>query len=501
MRVLRYPGAVSALIGSAYALAGSAGSGSSARKMNGMQKRTKGHLAIVAAELDKPPIEGDTLPFVGGPGPPRDDICVEGSLKLLGVLATTTSSNIMDAVIVPLSPAVLVVDDDDEEDQENRRGDDGGRGDGSRKRLRTDDPPPSPMASPRLPLSTLASLHMPPAAMRRVVVKYVSDCPERMSARAGAPPPRHPLVEEAIYLFTLNDGEFLVPPTLYLSPPGLLPPRAEVADRVLSRYLDVQYDRCRALGTEVRYIVQEKAGPALGTYFKFLRGRVRAGAVHATIYLRSVIAATVMVIRKLKILHELGIVHGDIHMNNVVVKNPVDDLAVIDLSRRSHDLVFIDFGLAEFFADKIGTDPIQPRTRQLTPELLSPWHLEEQRLGPRDDVFRAIEMMARFLAPRTFPAGISSLVERAAKVPTAAASARNREVAIRWIKTRSNFFKFSLQLKSQCCLEAGLLPSRLASVQEGLDSILARVRTYDHPDTMPEYDVIIRQLQAALALI
>jgi serine/threonine protein kinase len=103
--------------------------------------------------------------------------------------------------------------------------------------------------------------------------------------------------------------------------------------------------------------------------------------------IRFIIRSGLETVRMLRVLHDNGFIHGDIHSGNVALKD--------DTGRR---FSLIDFGLAKFFPVEIGTPDVLPGPITVAASLLSPWHLRGHRLGRRDDVFRAIEMVAFLLS-------------------------------------------------------------------------------------------------------
>jgi serine/threonine protein kinase len=92
----------------------------------------------------------------------------------------------------------------------------------------------------------------------------------------------------------------------------------------------------------------------------------------------------------LKILHENGLIHGDIHRRNWLVS---------DVSRPSKTLRLIDFGRVAPYIDlttgKHILDRPKPWTWKFTgwnERLLSPWEIQGGKKSRRDDIFRLAEM-------------------------------------------------------------------------------------------------------------
>ena len=128
-------------------------------------------------------------------------------------------------------------------------------------------------------------------------------------------------------------------------------------------------------------------------------------------------------IKMLRELHSIGIVHGDFHYGNIAFRKSttmsadactdsaaslLDSLA----ARRKPamtttpddddlDLVFIDFGSSKFFSSTVvesGPGGDWLRYYFMEPTLLSLFQLSGSPIGPRDDIYRAVEAFANVVS-------------------------------------------------------------------------------------------------------
>ena len=103
---------------------------------------------------------------------------------------------------------------------------------------------------------------------------------------------------------------------------------------------------------------------------------------HAAVTIGLLIARAIQI---LKFVHELGIVHGDIHGGNFVYSDPDDIPGTLRL---------IDFGRSRFVIDETGRFIGAPPSPigEWNEELLSPWELDGEPTSFRDDLFRLAEL-------------------------------------------------------------------------------------------------------------
>ena len=409
-------------------------------------------------------------PYVGGGSGERVDMCPKGALLLREPLSQTASGRVFNAVVMTV----------------------GASGMGMKKRRVSEDDEVSGVVDA---MDTNRA---------EWIVKYTSDCLDRLE---GVVDPRHPLAEEAKFLFALKSSG-LVPETIYLSPasPLSVPTLQEAPARIMSQVLMAKYPECYAARAEVRFMVQAKAGETVADYLLAVQNK--HGCDESPTYLKTVIDVGIKIVRVLERLHTMGIVHGDIHGGNILLRSPVADLA--GLESKDVDLVLIDFGYASYFPDFIGSPAkvaAEKPSAFANPDMLSHWQLDGYRVGRRDDLYRAMEFLARLLAMGSIEAGVDSIVQ--ANLATHGAAAKGtpkhtetvRRVA-KWYKGEAHLFRESVPLGSKMCGSMGVTSSVLSNVQSRLELILdAHVRSLSMPDLTPQYDRILKLLNETISTI
>ncbi len=125
----------------------------------------------------------------------------------------------------------------------------------------------------------------------------------------------------------------------------------------------------------VRYTIMERAVMTLETYLSTL--------VLQWVPLRQAAIITLQVLRLLQKLHSIGVVHGNLHLKNIVVRNTVPRT----LALQNFESAIFDSSQPVNNAQSL--DSISP----LCSAYASHWELNE-RPGYRDDIFRALQVMA-----------------------------------------------------------------------------------------------------------
>jgi serine/threonine protein kinase len=192
----------------------------------------------------------------------------------------------------------------------------------------------------------------------------------------------HPLVREALMLNLLKDLD-ITPRFLYLSGPlkFSLPLRIKT-EVTLS---DAALEKCaNHKRSSVRVIAMENAGPSVNDY-------VGKGAFGENGFpLHDALRITLDLLSIIEVLHSRGIVHGDVHPGNVVIKEDTGKVKVIDFGRAFFSLDFED-------------KPVRIRAPFSSMHcLFSHWNIEGDRFGFRDDLFKALHVLAVLLMGRPF---------------------------------------------------------------------------------------------------
>ena len=309
------------------------------------------------------------------------------------------------------------------------------------------------------------------------IIKYATDCRVRSGGKSGIS--LHPLIHEYIFMRSLSETG-LVPEVEYISPSQVLKDIPESQGPRSLRTLATA--RCTRLGSEARFLIQEKAGMNLSQFFRLARNQPRKLA-------RRAIVLTINLVILLRRIHSHGIVHNDIHHKNVVFKT----------DKITGELVLIDFEFAEYFVSQLGEPIERPRRTELVESNLSPWHLLDQRPGRRDDVFRAIEKMAETLSLGSLRAEYNQAIQEGLEEvgnPQDQESPEYLEV----VKRVALDHKLHKPLFTEYCNEKiGFKKDHVANAQTVLEGIINHIRAYSHPDDEPDYEYIVKELHKALA--
>ena len=217
------------------------------------------------------------------------------------------------------------------------------------------------------------------------VVKYVNDCGLRIRGEKQ----EHLLVTESLFLAKLNETG-IAPRVYYLSPPSVLTGHPnKVEDLLLPRhateFLMDNLEECLEVGTNIRFLVQERVGVSLPVYiFSSILTKEPSG--EENIRILKLLSKSVDLLERL---HKEGIVHGDIHLGNIALANTNTD---------EGELVLLDFELARSMDIEADLNNKGKPWEHLNLRLLSPWQLEGAIIGPRDDMYRLLVNAANLLS-------------------------------------------------------------------------------------------------------
>lgn len=177
----------------------------------------------------------------------------------------------------------------------------------------------------------------------------------------------HPLVRDYIFLKSLATLG-VVPRVYYLSPPV----RMLAAPSLKTRFRMSLHDRhmcARQPGAAVRFMVMERV---IGSAWPLTQHEGSLG---------DSLTFIICALESIRIIHDRGIVHGDVHVGNI---------ALMLGRQRSTKIGFLDFGLA-FIADEMEHKP-DMRSAPMTENhcYFSHWNIEGFRFSYRDDVFKIL---------------------------------------------------------------------------------------------------------------
>jgi hypothetical protein len=201
----------------------------------------------------------------------------------------------------------------------------------------------------------------------QTVVKYQTDSRYIMGEKI------HPLVREFVILKHIEPLKISLQ-AYFLSRPVIWSPL------VVSKKTDFDLDpEDRHPNSKVRYMIMERGEMTLFQYMKLLDLNE-----DKAFRFRSALKAGVQLLKHLRVLHDAGIVHGDIHLANVVLNH-------------NGEVKLIDFGLA-FFAEEMDNTPDRINNPMSWNHCyLSHWNIEGFRFGFRDDVFKTIMIVANLM--------------------------------------------------------------------------------------------------------
>ena len=192
---------------------------------------------------------------------------------------------------------------------------------------------------------------------------------------------------------------------LKLLEPAGISPRAKIlsgeqpivtvgTSRVLSFKMDDEdWEDCLRKGyPPVRYMIIERMGQSVHEFI----------SKHGTLSLRDSARLGVHLMRTIQRLHSLGFIHGDIHHGNVLF-HPGNNI--------DRGVVLIDFE----FAKRLDTNDVKLRPIPTHPHALhTPWVFQGDPPSYRDDVFRAVEVLAFAMVGHSL---YTSIEEAASSLP------------------------------------------------------------------------------------
>lgn len=440
---------------------------------------------------------GTLPPFIGG-GRKRHDVCPLGTLILLDHLSTDATVKTFVAQVssedpfygepVPAAPV---------------------RGDRKRratqaveqlvprvKRGRLEEGDKVPSGISELSSSTT----MAPVA-ERVMVLYGDDCRQRLSVSAAdRSSVRHPFDMNYIFMAFLAEAGVAVQP-FYLSPLVVVARPVETT-RIMSNTLEDRLDECIAAGATVRFIVHAETGPSLKEYSQWMADQEELA--NSAEMSKRILKLIRKAVDKLQIMHDLGIMHGALHDQSIVLKRPVGSMEDVDVD--DDEVVFANFQVGSFFGGSL-KEPV----KRVNPwvyhvRYMSKWGLDGEREGPRDDIFHLLLMAAQSLSRGHLSRAVDTMLEsnvKAAGEPEEGTPAHTRvaKEVMKLIYGTLPWFDYSVAMGTGAFVRTAIPPALVRSLRAKLEAIVEHVRSYSHPNWRPMYADIKRGLDDVIAAL
>ena len=306
------------------------------------------------------------------------------------------------------------------------------------------------------------------------VIKFVDNCSAKKGCKTTGEcslSQTDPLFDEFAFAKFINEktnGNFVTPDVVAISPPFSpsqfsLDDATEPPGEFEIKFLVDSVSECS--DARARFIVERRVGSSVAE----LMGRFFRPLDKSFSGIEKVIIATKIFdsgMNLLERIHAKDVLHGDIHPGNLALMNFRSD-ALVQLKLwiakdPKHILVLIDFGKAKII-------PSPPHSSEdlvgMNLALLSPWHLQLEPLGARDDMFRMFEIYLNLISSEGLAIYYSRLEDQSA-------------LALARAKLEDDLIG-----KSQILHEA-------VSVSEDVRSILQILRSDDYADLRTVYGKI-----------
>ena len=189
----------------------------------------------------------------------------------------------------------------------------------------------------------------------------------------------HPLIRDFLFSRIAHEAGVAMEP-VYLSPPAVL-----VGERFLKTNFNtdiVDLEACVKYEGTVRFLVMHKADAC-----------IRPDKPRSVLEARKLVSETLKALKKL---HAAGVVHGDVHSEN--------------LCMHKGDLKLIDFGLAKF-VDEETDEPKNAHLSWVFP-FFTPWQLAGAAWARRDDMYKALTTGAELMHGDSYWESLSKRAER-----------------------------------------------------------------------------------------
>jgi hypothetical protein len=222
------------------------------------------------------------------------------------------------------------------------------------------------------------------------VVKYQANC----RALIGSQIQLHPILREYwiskyverestkwLQLHNPDVSLQISPRVFFVSPPAALSMRkTSKTDFAMNGLIRSQ---CVTAGSTVRYMIMERTGSNMEDFMSLHNEatmRIEFGLGMKILY---------QLITRLKVLHSIGVIHGDIHMGNIVRA----------LGGSRDQFLIIDYGMASFYdlSKPLSEEPSFSIGTFQGSSILSHWEMKGYRRSFRDDILRAMITVGRIM--------------------------------------------------------------------------------------------------------
>jgi hypothetical protein len=296
--------------------------------------------------------------------------------------------------------------------------------------------------------STVFSVHGEP----NLAIKYQVDCVGWGEV--------HPLLRDSWFLSKLEQT-MLVPEVYYVSPPT--PYRGFEGPKTAFTMSAADLRTCIDERKPIRFMVMQK--------IKFNLYHMSKGMLGADRF-RMAIEFMQFAVNGLSVIHDAGVVHGDVHPGNIGWLE-------------SNRLVFFDFGLAFHLEETVGLPDRERDRLSYVHGLHSVWELEGFRPSFRDDVFKAIMVGAFLMNGDPFMEHCMSLEQ-------------NGEAMLQF---KSVDFMFEVPGGGDVLQHMQLSRRRKIAIRAHLQTILDTARSVHDVNDRPDYPAIIAQLEAIAKML
>ena len=300
--------------------------------------------------------------------------------------------------------------------------------------------------------------------MEEYLIKYQANCDEVRDGISLREPVLHPLLPD--YWYSKRAAPISAS-VVFLSPPAFLcKEKIGKCDFGLS---DEEYTQCSENFGTVRFMIMKKEA---GNDLQTLRGHYPRGIVP----FGNVMGLATHLILILEQLHtKAKIVHGDIHAGNVLIVNPKPGVTIMKL---------VDFGRAF----RIVQRPNRQRypARKFRHFLYSHWQSQGLEWGPRDDLMRALQLVAQIMNPWSYMDYESALQERGQAVLLAFKNSSFIFVQPEFLSDQRPFDPIQ-RLRIE--------PEAKNFIRKQLSGILDQIRALSDVNALPNYKDIIDKFE------